>query len=278
MEQFLSGHDIRKINLSGQDLRGASLSNRDMRGANMSGSQPDWCGPERRKIGQGELGEGPPVRMAPRLGTNGRRPARDIWVGHPRIHNKTAALAGLSIEGGDRVLAAGVYVIVFRVVHIMAGIAWAGSVFLFAVFIQPSVAAIAPAGAPFMGELLGKRKLVDRLIALGATTVIGGLFLYWHDWHAFGSWGTWIGSRFGVTMTIGAVLAMVALGIGILATRPNVMRLLSLGRQAAEAGGPPPPEMAAEIGRTQSRLKILGRTTLGLIALAALAMSIARYL
>ncbi len=175
-------------------------------------------------------------------------------------------------------LAAGVYVIVFRIVHIMAGIAWAGSVFLFAVFIQPSVAAIAPTGAPFMAELLGNRRFIDRLIALGATTVIGGLFLYWHDWHEFGSWGTWIGSRFGATMTIGAVLAMVALGIGIFATRPNVIRLLSLGRQAADAGAPPPPEMAAEIGRIQTRLKILGRIGLGLIALAALAMSIARYL
>jgi hypothetical protein len=36
--------------------------------------------------------------------------------------------------------------------------------------------------------------------------------------------------------------------------------------------------MAAEIGRIQTRLKILGRIGLGLIALAALAMSIARYL
>lgn len=175
-------------------------------------------------------------------------------------------------------LAAGVYVIVFRIIHIMAGIFWGGSVFLFAVFIQPSVAAIAPAGAPFMGELLGKRKFVDRLIGLGVATVTAGLFLYWHDWHEFGSWGTWIGSRFGVTMTIGAVLALTALGTGIFGTRPNVMRLLSLGRQAAEAGGPPPPEMAAEIGRIQNLLKILGRTGFGLIALAALAMSIARYI
>jgi hypothetical protein len=197
----------------------------------------------------------------------------------PRLLLTDAPRAVLRIEEvRASVLAAGVYVIVFRIVHIMAGIAWGGSVFLFAVFIQPSVAAIAPAGAPFMGELLGKRKLVDRLIGLGVATVGAGLFLYWHDWHEFGSWGTWIGSRFGVTMTIGAILALTALGTGIFGTRPNVIRLLSLGRQAAEAGGPPPPELAAEIGRTQNLLKILGRTGFGLIALAALAMSIARYL
>jgi uncharacterized membrane protein len=175
-------------------------------------------------------------------------------------------------------LAASLYMVLFRIAHIMAGIAWAGSVYLFVLFVQPSVAAIAPAGAPFMAELLGKRKLVDRLIALGTATVIGGLFLYWHDWHAYGSFGNWIGSTFGAVITAGAVAAILALAIGILGTRPNVIRLLALGRQAAEAGGPPPPEVAAEIARTQARLKIFARSSLGLIALSALAMATARYL
>src|SRR5438128_1011852 len=102
-------------------------------------------------------------------------------------------------------LAASGYMVAFRIVHILAAIAWAGSVFLFVVFVQPSVAAIAPAGAPFMGELLGKRRLVDRIIAMGSATVIGGLFLYWHDWHLFGSFGDWISSRFGAVITAGAV-------------------------------------------------------------------------
>src|SRR5438093_7955133 len=145
------------------------------------------------------------------------------------------------------VIATSAYLIVFRIVHVMAGIAWAGSVFLFVVYVQPSVQAIAPAGAPFMAELLGKRKFVDRLIALGSTTVIGGLFLYWHDWHTFPSFGDWISSSFGATITIGAVAAIAALVIGIFGTRPNVIRLLSLGRQVAESGGPPSPEVAAEI-------------------------------
>jgi len=175
-------------------------------------------------------------------------------------------------------LAAATYMIVFRVVHILAGIFWAGSVYLFVVFVQPSVAAIAPAGAPFMAELLGKRKLVNVLIALGSTTVIGGLFLYWHDWHLYGSFGKWVNSQFGADLTVGAIAAIVALAIGIVGTRPNVERLLAMGRQVAEAGGPPSPEMAAEIARTQVRLKILARVSFGLIVVAALAMAIGRYL
>ncbi len=145
-------------------------------------------------------------------------------------------------------LAAAPYMIVFRIVHILAGIFWAGSVYMLVAFVQPSVAAIAPAGAPFMAELLGKRRLVDVLIALGSATVVGGLFLY------------------------------LALVIGIFGTRPNVVRLLAMGRSVAGSAGPPSPELAAEIARTQDRLKIFARISFGLIVLAALAMALARYI
>src|SRR2546428_6761183 len=105
-------------------------------------------------------------------------------------------------------IATSVYMLVFRLIHIAAGVAWAGSVFLLVVFVQPSVAAIAPAGAPFMAELLGKRRLVDRLIALGSATVIGGAFLYWHDWHVFGRFRTSIRSKFRGVLPTRAVAAV----------------------------------------------------------------------
>lgn len=170
------------------------------------------------------------------------------------------------------------YMVLFRIVHIVAGVGWVGSVFLFVVFVQPSAAAIAPAGAPFMAELLGKRRLVDRIIALAMISVTGGLFLYWHDWHAYGTFGTWIGSTFGTMITVGMVTAIVALAIGVRGTRPNVVRMLALGRQIAESGGPPSPEAAAEMGAIQGRLKVFARLSLGLLVLAVLAMSSARYL
>jgi len=170
------------------------------------------------------------------------------------------------------------YMLVFRIVHILAGVAWVGSVFLFVVYLQPSAAAIAPAGAPFLAELLGRRRLVDGIIGMAATSVTGGLFLYWRDWHAYGSFGNWIGSAFGAVLTVGAVASLVALGIGVFVTRPNVVRLLALGRQVAQSGGPPPPEIAAEMGAIQTRLKIFARVSLGLLAVAVLTMATARYL
>ena len=171
--------------------------------------------------------------------------------------------------------ATSIYMLVFRVVHIAASIAWAGSVFLFVIFVQPSSAAIAPAGAPFMAELLGRRRLVDRLIAMGSVTVIGGLFLYWHDAEALGL-AEFAQTTFGTWLTIGALAAIAALAIGIFGTRPRVMRMLSIGSQAAAAGGPTP-EQAKEIGGLQGQLKVLARTSLSLIGVAVFTMSTARY-
>ena len=51
---------------------------------------------------------------------------------------------------------------------------------------------------------------------------------------------------------------------------------LALGRQAAETGGPSP-EVAAQIGQMQSRLRTVARIQLGLLAVAVFAMATARY-
>ncbi len=175
-------------------------------------------------------------------------------------------------------LADSAYMLVFRIVHITAGVLWVGSVFLFTAAVAPAAEAIAPAGAPLMGELLGKRRLVDRIIGLGVVTVVGGLFLYWHDWHLFPSFGDWLSSRFGGTLTIGMVSALIALGIGGSITRPTVRRMLALGAEVAASGAPPTPEVAAQIGAMQRRLKVAARVGLGFLLFAVVAMSVARYL
>jgi uncharacterized membrane protein len=177
----------------------------------------------------------------------------------------------------EPIVAANVFMIVFRIVHIVAGVAWAGSVFLFVVFVQPSVAAIAPAGAPFMAELLGKRKLIDRLLMYAATTIVGGLVLYLRAWDQSGTVGDWVGSTYGAVLTIGALAAIAAFLIGLLGTRPSVQRMLALGRQMAQTEGPPAPELAAGMQQLQMRLKGLARASLGLITISVLAMATARY-
>ena len=88
----------------------------------------------------------------------------------------------------------------------------------------------------------------------------------------------WIGSRFGATLTVGAVCSIAALAVGVRVTRPNVRRLLALGQRATASDGPPAPEIVAEIGAVQQRLKVAARVSLALLIVAVTAMAAARYL
>jgi uncharacterized membrane protein len=72
------------------------------------------------------------------------------------------------------VLAASTFDLIFRILHVMAGVAWAGSTFLFTVFIEPAAAKLGPAAGPFMEETIGRRKVPEIITAIAAVTVVAG--------------------------------------------------------------------------------------------------------
>jgi uncharacterized membrane protein len=169
------------------------------------------------------------------------------------------------------------YMLVFRIIHILGAIAWGGSVFLIVLFIQPSAKALGPAAGPFMRELLSTRRLIDWIIRLAGITIVAGAFLYWHDVQLFASLGDFLASAFGLWLTIGAVAALVAIGIGAAATRPTIAKSLEVGGRIAQAGDPPPPELVQELQSLQARGRMLAKWNLAFITIAAFAMSTARY-
>jgi uncharacterized membrane protein len=173
-------------------------------------------------------------------------------------------------------LASDAYMIVFRVVHIATGVIWVGSLFVVVVFVQPTAGTLGPAGTPFMSELR-RRRFVDVVFADAVFTVAAGSFLYWRDWHTYPSFHRWIGSGFGTTLTIGAVLAVSGLTVAATVTRPTIRRLVSLGRRMADSGGTPSPGDAARIGTLQRQLVVAERVSFALVLLAVVAMASARY-
>ena len=174
-------------------------------------------------------------------------------------------------------LATDAYLVALRIVHITTGVIWVGSLFVVVVFVQPSAAALGPAGAPVMSERR-RRRFVDVVFIDALFTVLAGAFLYWHDWHLYPSFGDWIGSSFGASLTVGAVFAIAGLGVAASLTRPTIGRLVSLGKQVAESGGTPLPDTAAQIGALQRRLVVAERVSFSLVLLAVVAMASARYL
>lgn len=173
-------------------------------------------------------------------------------------------------------IAAQAFELVFRIFHIMAGVAWAGSSFLFTVFIEPGSAKVGPAAGPMMEELVGRRKVPEIVTALAAVTVIGGWVLWFNGLSDVGDFGDWIGSAFGLWLTIG-VAATAAFFVGLLGIPPNLKRLNEIGLEVEASGGPPTEVQGAAIGRIQERMRALSRLDLALLTLAVFAMATARY-
>jgi uncharacterized membrane protein len=172
------------------------------------------------------------------------------------------------------------FYIIFRIFHIGAGIAWVGSVYFLVAFVQPASEAMGPAATPFMTELLGARKLVDRILVLATVTILAGLILYLKDMNAVGGFGDWVGSSEGLVFTIGGLAAIAAVAIGAFGTRPAVQRLLALGRQIAQAskdGGAPPAELTAQVPALQAKMKVLARVSFALLVVAVIAMATAKF-
>ena len=166
------------------------------------------------------------------------------------------------------------YMVALRIVHIATGVIWVGSLFVVVVFVQPSAATLGPSGAPFMSELR-RRRFVDVVFIDAVFTVLAGAFLYWHDWHTYPNF---VDTNFGTALTVGGLLAISGLAVAASVTRPTIRRLVSLGKQVAESGGPPTPETAARIGALQRRLVVAERVSFSLVLLAVVAMASARYL
>jgi hypothetical protein len=174
-------------------------------------------------------------------------------------------------------LATSVYLIVFRVLHVLLGIAWGGAVFLMVFFLQPTAKAIGPAAGPFMRELLGTRRLLDWILRIAGAAIVAGGFLYWHDVQLYEDLGDFLGSPFGLWITIGALAALVAFAIGMFVTKPTIERSLAVGGQIAQAGEAPPPQLVQELAALQTRGRMLAKWNLTFVTIAAFAMSTARY-
>jgi uncharacterized membrane protein len=160
-------------------------------------------------------------------------------------------------------------IIVLRLLHVVGGLLWVGSVALAVLFVAPTAGAIGPAGGQFMGYLVNKTKFPVYV------TVLAGLALYWHDMSISG--GSFASSPMGMTYGIGGAFAVVALIIGAAVTGRTTNDLGRLSAAVQAQGGPPSPEQAAQLAQLSGRLRSSARITFGLMLVTSVAMAIARY-
>ena len=147
-----------------------------------------------------------------------------------------------------------------RVLHIVIGVFWAGTIIFNGWLLAPAIRELGPDGGKVMGAL-ARRGLLTILPITGILTILSGISLYWHASAGFNS--DYMRSRPGMIYGLGMVVTLVAFLIGFLVVRPSV-------EKAATA---PPAEAQAFRQRAASA----GNLVAGLLLIVLFCMAIGRY-
>ena len=147
-----------------------------------------------------------------------------------------------------------------RVLHIVVGVFWAGTIIFNGWLLGPAVRELGPDGGKVMGAL-ARRGLLTILPITGVLTILSGLWLYWHASAGFNS--AYMGSRPGMVYGLGMVLTISAFLIGFLVVRP-----------AVEKATTAPP---AEAQQYRQRAASGGTVVAWLLVIVVICMAIGRY-
>jgi uncharacterized membrane protein len=163
-----------------------------------------------------------------------------------------------------------------RLVHVVAGVAWAGALIFIGWYLTPAIRATGPSGGALMQQLVRVQRLPVYLMTMMALTILSGLSLFWLDISAFGP--AWMHTGAGRTFSAGAGFAILTAILGAIVNVPTAKKLGALMGSIQAAGTQPSAEQAAELGQLQNRLYRAGQAAAVLILLAVICMGVARYI
>jgi hypothetical protein len=165
---------------------------------------------------------------------------------------------------------------VLRLIHILGGVYWAGTMFFFVTFLEPSLRSLGPDGGKVMIRLF-ERGYTKVLPAIAIMTVLSGFWMLWILSSGFDA--TYMGSSIGMALSTGGALALIALIIGVAFIRPAADRIWAIARQLGDAKDEA--TRAGLMGEMQAmRAKTVGgsRVVFALLIGAVALMAIARYI
>lgn len=165
--------------------------------------------------------------------------------------------------------------IVLRLIHVLAGVFWAGTVFFFASFLLPSMRDAGPAAGAISKQLIVVRKYPRVVLIIAILTVLSGFALYGLDISL--SNGAFARSRSGMVFGLGGIAATLTIVIGIVIMTPTANKMAALGAAIQASGKPPTPEQAAEQAELQKKMGMGTQMSAALLFVAVVCMAIGRY-
>jgi uncharacterized membrane protein len=168
-----------------------------------------------------------------------------------------------------------VVLLVFRFIHIVSSVCWAGGAFVHFLFVEPTAKALAPSGMQFVQYMVTKRRFSIFMAITSTLTVLSGAILIWRA--AGGGWLSYIGTGPGLGYTLGAAAGIVVYFIGMFGVKPRAERMAKIGQEIQAAGGPPTPAQGAELHKLDRQMSTLSTLDFILVALSLALMASARY-
>jgi hypothetical protein len=160
---------------------------------------------------------------------------------------------------------------ILRLIHIPSSVFWGGWAAMVGLFLLPAIREAGPAGGAVMAGVM-QRRFALWMNALGLLSVLSGLRL----WSLFFS-GSWLRTGSGVSLTMGAALALVAFGVGPAVSRPTAARMGALQGAIKAGGGPPSADQLAALEGLGERAVRAGRVNAWCSIGAAVCMGAARF-
>jgi uncharacterized membrane protein len=167
-----------------------------------------------------------------------------------------------------------VELLILRLVHILGGIFWVGTVLFTTVFLVPALAASGANVGQIMGALQ-RRGFMIVMPIIGLLTIGSGLRLMYivSDGN-----DAFFRTPMGRALSIGGASAILAFLIGVIFVRSTAVRSARLGAELATASDAQRGGIMQELATLRRRGTVAGLIVVALLVVAASAMAMARYL
>ena len=163
-----------------------------------------------------------------------------------------------------------------RLVHVLLGALWFGSIALLVLFVMPAISQSGPAGGQVMGSMM-RRGFGPFMPVIGGTTVVTGIVLYWRFTSGFDS--SLVHSHAGLAFGIGGLLGIASLVIGGSMVGRGTDTLMRMGDELARM--PDGPDKSAFVQRMtalRQRTASAARVLLVLVTITIALMTMAHYI
>jgi hypothetical protein len=162
-----------------------------------------------------------------------------------------------------------------RAAHVLLAAVWVGATVFTSILLMPVIEGSGPIGGQLM-QNLEKKGMTAFFAAMGGTTVLTGIYLYWRFTGGFDP--TVSSSHAGMAFGIGGAAGILAVIIGGSVIGRSSRKVLALMEQLPKASEAQKRALMQEADVLRGRMKTFGVLVLFLQLIALLTMSVGHYI